>query len=155
MSYHVDSNGYYGEFGGAYIPEMLYPNVEELRGQYLQLTAEESFQKEFHRLLRDYVGRPSPLYHAPRLTRSYGGAKIYLKREDLLHGGAHKTNQVIGQALVDGEEIVIVVAEHGAARQQGDVVVRRERLDRPPDPVLGRRQNRGHRSPDQKAHGND
>ncbi|MBW2938940.1 tryptophan synthase subunit beta [Aureisphaera sp. CAU 1614] len=99
MNYNVDEKGYYGEFGGAYIPEMLYPNVEELRQQYLQITAEESFQKEFRQLLKDYVGRPTPLYFAKRLSEKYN-TKIYLKREDLCHTGAHKVNNTIGQILL-------------------------------------------------------
>lgn len=99
MSYHVNENGYYGQFGGAYIPEMLYPNVEELRQQYLKVTAEPEFQKEFNALLKDYVGRPTPLYFAKRLSAKYN-TKIYLKREDLCHTGAHKVNNTIGQILL-------------------------------------------------------
>ena len=99
MSYHVNEKGYYGEFGGAYIPEMLYPNVEELRQQYLKITAEPSFQEEFDALLKDYVGRPTPLYFAERLSKEYN-TKIYLKREDLCHTGAHKVNNTIGQILL-------------------------------------------------------
>lgn len=99
MSYNVNENGYYGEFGGAYIPEMLYPNIEELRENYLKITAESSFQNEFHQLLKDYVGRPSPLYFAKRLSEKYN-TKIYLKREDLNHTGAHKINNTIGQILL-------------------------------------------------------
>ena len=98
-SYNVDENGYYGQFGGAYIPEMLYPNVEELRLNYLKITAEPSFKKEFMDLLVDYVGRPTPLYFAKRLSAKYN-TKIYLKREDLCHTGAHKINNTIGQILV-------------------------------------------------------
>ncbi|MGB2100429.1 MAG: tryptophan synthase subunit beta, partial [Flavobacteriaceae bacterium] len=89
MSYHVDEKGYYGEFGGAFIPEMLYPNVEELRQNYLKITAQDDFKSEFGQLLRDYVGRPTPLYFASRLSEKYN-TKIYLKREDLCHTGAHK-----------------------------------------------------------------
>ena len=99
MSYNVNEKGYYGEFGGAYIPEMLYPNIEELRQNYLKITAEPSFQEEFHQLLKDYVGRPSPLYYAKRLSEKYN-TKIYLKREDLNHTGAHKVNNTIGQILL-------------------------------------------------------
>lgn len=99
MSYNIDSKGYYGEFGGAYIPEMLYPNVEELRLNYLKVMAEPSFQNEFNQLLKDYVGRPSPLYFAKRLSKKYN-TKIYLKREDLNHTGAHKINNTIGQILM-------------------------------------------------------
>lgn len=98
-NYNVDENGYYGNFGGAFIPEMLYPNVEELRQNYLKITAEPSFQKEFMELLVDYVGRPTPLYFAKRLSQKYN-TKIYLKREDLCHTGAHKINNTIGQILV-------------------------------------------------------
>lgn len=98
-SYHVDENGFYGEFGGAFIPEMLYPNVEELRQQYLSITAEPSFQEEFHSLLKEYVGRPTPLYFAKRLSKQFN-TKIYLKREDLCHTGAHKINNTIGQILL-------------------------------------------------------
>lgn len=97
--YQVDENGYYGQFGGAFIPEMLYPNVEELRTRYLEIMAEPSFIEEFNDLLKNYVGRPTPLYHAKRLSAKYGG-KIYLKREDLNHTGAHKINNTIGQVLV-------------------------------------------------------
>jgi tryptophan synthase beta chain len=99
MSYNVNEKGYYGEFGGAYIPEMLYPNVEELRQQYLKVTAEPEFQEEFNALLKDYVGRPTPLYFADRLSEKYN-TKIYLKREDLCHTGAHKINNTIGQILL-------------------------------------------------------
>jgi len=98
-TYHINDKGYYGEFGGAYIPEMLYPNIEELRQNYLKITAEPSFQTEFHQLLKDYVGRPSPLYFAKRLSKKYN-TKIYLKREDLNHTGAHKVNNTIGQILL-------------------------------------------------------
>ncbi len=94
-----DERGYYGGFGGAYIPEMLYPNVEELRNNYLQVIESADFRKEFELLLRDYVGRPTPLYYAGNLSETYG-AKIYLKREDLCHTGAHKLNSVVGQALI-------------------------------------------------------
>ncbi|AFL80157.1 tryptophan synthase, beta subunit [Aequorivita sublithincola DSM 14238] len=99
MNYNVNEKGYYGEFGGAYIPEMLYPNVEELRQNYLKVMAEESFQKEFQQLLKEYVGRPTPLYFAKRLSEKYN-TKIYLKREDLCHTGAHKVNNTIGQILM-------------------------------------------------------
>lgn len=99
MSYNVNEKGYYGDFGGAFIPEMLYPNVEELRLKYLELTADAVFQEEFQTLLKDYVGRPTPLYFAKNLSRKYR-AKIYLKREDLCHTGAHKINNTIGQILL-------------------------------------------------------
>lgn len=99
MTYQVDEKGYYGEFGGAFIPEMLYPNVEELRTHYLDIINEPSFQKEFHDLLKDFVGRPTPLFEAKRLSEKYQ-TQIYLKREDLCHTGAHKVNNTIGQILV-------------------------------------------------------
>src|SRR5690606_14199587 len=97
--YQVNETGYYGDFGGAYIPEMLYPNVEELRQQYLAIIQSEGFRREFDQLLTDYVGRPSPLYLAKRLSARYG-ANIFLKREDLNHTGAHKINNTIGQILL-------------------------------------------------------
>jgi len=99
MSYQVDQNGYYGTFGGAYIPELLYPNVAELEQRYLDILADASFQEEFDALLRDYVGRPTPLYKAERLSKHHG-AQIFLKREDLCHTGAHKINNTIGQILL-------------------------------------------------------
>jgi tryptophan synthase beta chain len=98
-SYNVDERGYYGSFGGAYIPEMLYPNVEELRKCYLSIINEPSFKEEFDALLKDYVGRPSPLYLAKRLSTKYN-TNVYLKREDLNHTGAHKINNTIGQILL-------------------------------------------------------
>ena len=98
-TYTADENGFYGKWGGAYIPEMLYRNVDELRKNYLSIIEDESFQKEFLSLLRDYVGRPSPLYYASRLSEKYGVA-VYLKREDLNHTGAHKINNTIGQILL-------------------------------------------------------
>jgi len=97
--YQVSENGFYGNFGGAFIPEMLYPNVEELRQKYLTIIAQKDFQKEFNQLLQNYVGRPTPLYFAKRLSEKYQ-TKIYLKREDLCHTGAHKINNTIGQILV-------------------------------------------------------
>ena len=99
MNYFVDKNGYYGEFGGAYIPEMLFPNVAQLKQEYLKIMGEASFKNDFQKLLKDYVGRPSPLYLAKRLSEKYK-AKIYLKREDLNHTGAHKINNTIGQILL-------------------------------------------------------
>jgi tryptophan synthase beta chain len=99
MNYHVNPEGFYGEFGGAFIPEMLYPNVEELRQQYLDIIKTESFQEEYLQLLKDYVGRPTPLYFAKNLSKQYN-TKIYLKREDLCHTGAHKINNTIGQILL-------------------------------------------------------
>ena len=120
MSYHVNENGYYGEFGGAYIPEMLYPNVEELRQQYLAVMQEDSFQKEFKQLLKEYVGRPTPLYYAKRFSEKYN-TNIYLKREDLCHTGAHKVNNTIGQILMAkhlGKNRIIAetgAGQHGVA----------------------------------------
>ncbi|MFN4145858.1 MAG: tryptophan synthase subunit beta [Runella sp.] len=98
-SFAVNSRGYYGQFGGAYIPEMLYPNVEELRENYLDIITDSDFHQQFHQLLRDYVGRPTPLYLAERLSEKYQ-TTIYLKREDLCHTGAHKINNTIGQILL-------------------------------------------------------
>lgn len=97
--FNVDEKGFYGEFGGAYIPEILYDNVENLKNTYLKVLEDPTFQKEYHDLLRDYVGRPSPLYLAKRLSEKHG-CKIYLKREDLNHTGAHKINNTIGQILL-------------------------------------------------------
>ena len=99
MSYHVNDKGYYGQFGGAFIPEMLFPNIENLRQNYLKVMAEPDFKAEFDQLLKDYVGRPTPLYFAKRLSEKYN-TKIYLKREDLCHTGAHKVNNTIGQILM-------------------------------------------------------
>ncbi len=99
MNYQVDEKGYYGRFGGAYIPEILHRCVEDLQNTYLKVLESDSFKKEFHGLLRDYVGRPSPLYFAKRLSEKYG-CKIFLKREDLNHTGAHKINNTIGQILI-------------------------------------------------------
>jgi tryptophan synthase beta chain len=120
MNYFVDENGYYGKFGGAYIPEMLYPNVEELRQNYLKIMQEDSFKKEFDELLKEYVGRPTPLYFAKRLSAKYK-AKVYLKREDLCHTGAHKVNNTIGQILMAkqlGKNRIIAetgAGQHGVA----------------------------------------
>ena len=120
MNYFVDENGYYGKFGGAYIPEMLHPNVEELRQNYLSIMHEPAFQKEFNELLKEYVGRPTPLYFAKRLSEKYG-TKIYLKREDLCHTGAHKVNNTIGQILMAkrlGKNRIIAetgAGQHGVA----------------------------------------
>ena len=97
--YNVAPNGFYGHFGGSYIPEMLYPNVEELRQNYLEILSDKSFQEAFYKLLKDYVGRPTPLYLAERLSEKVG-CKIYLKREDLSHTGAHKINNTVGQILL-------------------------------------------------------
>ena len=115
-----DENGYYGRFGGAYIPEMLHRNVEELRTRYLEIIGEESFQKEYQQLLQDYVGRPTPLYFAERLSKKYG-ANIFLKREDLCHTGAHKVNNTVGQILLAlrlGKKRIIAetgAGQHGVA----------------------------------------
>jgi tryptophan synthase beta chain len=116
MEYFVNEKGYYGDFGGAYIPEMLYPNVEELRQNYLSIINEESFQAEFKQLLKDYVGRPSPLYLAKRLSKKYN-ANIFLKREDLNHTGAHKINNTVGQILL-AERLgkTRIIAETGAGQ---------------------------------------
>ena len=114
--YNVNEKGYYGQFGGAFIPEMLYPNVEELRVSYLSIIAEPAFQEEFNALLKDYVGRPTPLFLAKRLSEKYN-TTIYLKREDLCHTGAHKINNTIGQILVAkrlGKKKI--VAETGAGQ---------------------------------------
>ncbi|TAD96529.1 MAG: pyridoxal-phosphate dependent enzyme, partial [Bacteroidetes bacterium] len=118
--YDVDENGYYGNYGGAYIPEMLFPNVEELQNNYLQIIASPDFQKEYLTLLKDYVGRPSPLYLATRLSEKYN-AQIYLKREDLNHTGAHKINNTVGQILLArrlGKKRIIAetgAGQHGVA----------------------------------------
>jgi len=115
-----NERGYYGGFGGAFIPEMLYPNVEELRTRYLEIMKEPSFQQEYQLLLRDYVGRPSPLYLAARLSQQYN-TSIYLKREDLNHTGAHKINNTIGQILLArrlGKRRIIAetgAGQHGVA----------------------------------------
>ena len=120
MKYSVSPEGFYGEFGGAYIPEMLYPNVEDLRLKYLEILESEEFKKEYQELLRDYVGRPSPLYLAKRLSEKYG-ANIYLKREDLNHTGAHKVNNTVGQILLAkklGKKRIIAetgAGQHGVA----------------------------------------
>jgi tryptophan synthase beta chain len=115
-----NDQGYYGKFGGAYIPEMLYPNVEELRKRYMEIMHEASFQKEYHSLLKDYVGRPTPLYLAKRLSRKYN-TEIFLKREDLCHTGAHKVNNTVGQILMAqrlGKKRIIAetgAGQHGVA----------------------------------------
>lgn len=98
-TFQVDENGYYGRFGGAYVPEILYRCVKNLQDNYLTVMQSEAFRREFDQLLRDYVGRPSPLYFARRLSERYG-CRIYLKREDLNHTGAHKINNTIGQILI-------------------------------------------------------
>lgn len=119
-SYQVNQDGFYGDFGGAYIPEILHRCVEELREAYLPILQDEGFQKEYQALLRDYVGRPSPLYHAKRLSQKYG-CRIYLKREDLNHTGAHKINNALGQVLLArrmGKRRIIAetgAGQHGVA----------------------------------------
>ncbi len=116
----VNERGFYGKFGGAYIPEMLHPNIEELKGNYLRIINEPSFQKEFDQLLKDYVGRPTPLYFASRLSEKYQ-TNIYFKREDLCHTGAHKINNTIGQILLAkklGKKRIIAetgAGQHGVA----------------------------------------
>lgn len=120
MKYQINKKGFYGKFGGAYIPEMLYANVEEIRENYLSLIEEDEFQKELESLLTDYVGRPTPLYYASRLSEKYD-TNIYLKREDLNHTGAHKINNTIGQILLAkrmGKSRIIAetgAGQHGVA----------------------------------------
>lgn len=120
MKYTVDEKGFYGDYGGAFIPEMMYPNIDELKRKYVELWNDPVFQKDFHQLLRDYVGRPTPLYYAGRLSEHYQG-NIYLKREDLNHTGAHKINNTIGQILVAkklGKSRIIAetgAGQHGVA----------------------------------------
>ena len=116
----ADEDGYYGEYGGAYVPEILYATVEALRAQYLDIIESREFQDEYRMLLRDYVGRPSPLYHARRMSHKYG-CRLYLKREDLNHTGAHKINNTIGQVLLAkkmGKKRIIAetgAGQHGVA----------------------------------------
>ena len=119
-NYQVNQDGFYGDFGGAYIPEILYGCVENLRNNYLKIIQSNDFKKEFEQLLHDYVGRPSPLYYAHRLSEKYG-CRIYLKREDLNHTGAHKINNTIGQILLAkrlGKKRIIAetgAGQHGVA----------------------------------------
>ena len=119
-NYHADAKGYYGIFGGAFIPEMLYPNTEELRQNYIRIMEDPGFKKEFQQLLRDYVGRPTPLYFAKNLSEKHN-TRIYLKREDLCHTGAHKVNNTIGQILLAkrlGKNRIIAetgAGQHGVA----------------------------------------
>ena len=116
----VDEKGFYGNFGGAYIPEMLYPNVDELRENWEAIVASPTYQEEFQSLLKDFVGRPTPLYFATRLSETYG-ARIYLKREDLCHTGAHKVNNTVGQIILAkklGKKRIIAetgAGQHGVA----------------------------------------
>ena len=115
-SYNVDENGFYGKFGGAYIPEILYKTVEDLKKAYLPIIESQEFQDEYRALLKDYVGRPSPLYFAKRMSEKYG-CQLYLKREDLNHTGAHKINNAIGQILIAKKMgKTRIVAETGAGQ---------------------------------------
>lgn len=119
-SYKVDRNGFYGPYGGAFIPEMLYPNVRELEEQYMEIIYSDAFQEEFRGLLKDFVGRPTPLYHAKRLSAHYH-TNIFLKREDLNHTGAHKINNTVGQIILArhlGKHRIIAetgAGQHGVA----------------------------------------
>ena len=116
MSYNVNSKSYYGDFGGAYIPEMLLHNIDELKENYIKIMSDDSFQQEFNQLLKDYVGRPSPLYFSKNLSEKYS-AKIYLKREDLNHTGAHKINNTIGQIILAKRlKKSRIIAETGAGQ---------------------------------------
>ena len=120
MKLNINEEGFYGEFGGAFIPEMLHPNVQELKDKYLSILASADFKAELEALLKDYVGRPTPLYLAERLTEHYG-AEIWLKREDLCHTGAHKVNNTMGQVLLAqrlGKKRIIAetgAGQHGVA----------------------------------------
>jgi len=120
MNYKVDENGFYGEFGGAFVPEMLQPNIYELQTRYLEIIGSEEFQRDFQKLLKDYVGRPSPLYFAERLSASVN-QRVYLKREDLNHTGSHKINNTVGQILLAqalGKKRIIAetgAGQHGVA----------------------------------------
>ena len=116
MSYNINSKGYYGSFGGAYIPEMLLHNIEELKENYLKIINDKSFTKEFNELLKNYVGRPSPLYFSKNLSQKYL-TKVYLKREDLNHTGSHKINNTIGQILLAKRlKKSRIIAETGAGQ---------------------------------------
>jgi len=118
--YNVDKNGFYGDFGGAFIPEMMHANIDELKNKYIKIINQKSFKIEFEKLLKDYVGRPTPLYYAKRLSERYN-TKVYLKREDLCHTGAHKINNTIGQILLAkklGKNRIIAetgAGQHGVA----------------------------------------
>ncbi len=120
MNYDVNENGFYGNYGGAYVPEILYKTVDDLKKAYLPILESEEFKKEYHALLKDYVGRPSPLYYAKRMSEKYG-CQLYLKREDLNHTGAHKINNAIGQILLAkkmGKKRIIAetgAGQHGVA----------------------------------------
>ena len=116
MTYQIDENGFYGQFGGAYIPEILYKTVEELKLAYLPILESAEFKKEYYDLLKDYVGRPSPLYYAKRMSEKYG-CQLYLKREDLNHTGAHKINNALGQILLAKKMgKTRIIAETGAGQ---------------------------------------
>ena len=116
MNYQPDQDGYYGEYGGSYVPEILYKTVENLKEAYLPIIESEEFKQEFHLLLRDYVGRPSPLYYARRMSERYG-CQLYLKREDLNHTGAHKINNSLGQILIAKKMgKTRIIAETGAGQ---------------------------------------
>ncbi len=116
MNYQVDAYGFYGNYGGAYVPEILYKTVEDLKKAYLPIIESEEFKKEFRMLLRDYVGRPSPLYFAKRMSEKYG-CRLYLKREDLNHTGAHKINNSLGQILIAKQMgKTRIIAETGAGQ---------------------------------------
>lgn len=120
MKYKVTSDGFYGKYGGAFVPEMLYPNIEELKNNYKKIIDQKEFKKDYDKLLKEYVGRPTPLYFASRLSEKYK-TKIYLKREDLCHTGAHKINNTIGQILLAkklGKKRIIAetgAGQHGVA----------------------------------------
>ena len=120
MKYKVDKNGFYGKYGGAFVPEMLFPNLDELEKNYNTIINEKSFQNDYNNLLKDYVGRPTPLFYAERISEKYK-CKIYLKREDLCHTGAHKINNTIGQILLAkrlGKKRIIAetgAGQHGVA----------------------------------------
>ncbi len=116
MKYNPDENGYFGQFGGAFIPELLYPNVKEIEDNYINIIESAEFQKEYRDLLKDYVGRPTPLYYAKRLSAKYK-SHIYLKREDLNHTGAHKVNNTVGQILIAKKlGKTKIIAETGAGQ---------------------------------------
>src|SRR5512133_2614354 len=116
MKYTVNEKGYYGEFGGAWIPEMMYTNIDELKRRYLEIIESDDFKAEFNQLMKDYVGRPAPLYFAKRLSEHYG-PKIFLKPEDLNHTGSHKLNNTVGQILL-AQKLgkTRIIAETGAGQ---------------------------------------
>ena len=116
INYNVDKKGFYGDFGGAFVPEMLYPNLNELTLNYVRVSKSKSFKKKFNQLLKDYVGRPTPLYFAQSLSEKFK-CKVYLKREDLCHTGAHKINNTVGQALLAKKlGKTRIIAETGAGQ---------------------------------------